>query len=116
MVFDECPFCHKLFAVEQVSKEQIDSNIVTPTISAPRIAAGRFTPNPPRPDDVDSEDFITYKVLYRCKQCGKEWGKLSEKEVGIPHSYVEAEGEKSEADADREEEMAREEDYARAEE
>ena len=59
------------------------------------------------------EDFITYKLGYRCKHCGKQWTQLSVKAVEIPESYLENEEEKTDYDADKEEEEAREEEYDR---
>ncbi len=52
------------------------------------------------------EGYITYKLGYRCKHCGKQ---------DVPKSYVENEEEKTDYDADKEEEEAREEEYAREE-
>ena len=37
------------------------------------------------------EDWVSYKLTYRCKHCGKEWTKMSEKEVELPRSYVKEE-------------------------
>ena len=34
------------------------------------------------------EGLVTYRLTYRCKHCGKEWTKLSEKEVDLPESYI----------------------------
>jgi hypothetical protein len=59
------------------------------------------------------EAFITYKALYKCKHCGKEWTKLSVEEKRIPREYLEDEREKTDYDAHVEEEEAREEEYAR---
>lgn len=44
-----------------------------------------------------SEDWISYKLTFRCKRCGNEWSKISEKEVELPRDYVKSEYE----DADR---------------
>ncbi len=57
------------------------------------------------------EAFLAYKLTYRCKDCGKEWTKLSVDEVGIPKSYVEDEEENTEYDADKEAEESKEEEY-----
>ena len=59
------------------------------------------------------EAFITYKALYKCKHCRKEWAKLSVEEIPLPREYVENEEEKTDYDAHVEEEEAREEQYAR---
>jgi hypothetical protein len=122
-MLDECPFCHKPFAVQEVSKEQVDSALVKSSTQPGRVGTTRLSrlgsgqlgqpPSPERPEYAPSEDFLTYQVPYRCKYCGKEWTKLEEKEVDIPRSYVGAEQEKTDVDAGREEEAAREEDYAR---
>ncbi len=113
MVLEECPFCHKLFVAEQVSREQVDSNIVSNQPHVFPSGSSRITSGPwyPRTSSAEppAEDFITYKLTYRCKHCGKEWTKLSEKEVNIPRSYIEDEEERTEYDADKEEEEAREE-------
>jgi ribosomal protein L44E len=110
MVLGECPFCHRLLAAEQVSKEEVDSSITVDQREPARIAAGRYTPTK-GPTDYPAEDLITYKLTFRCKHCGKEWTKLSNKEVDLPRSYVLGEEEKTEYDA--EEEGAREEEYVR---
>ncbi len=121
MVLHECPFCHKLFAAQPVSKEQVGSDEVTKwidvdpikrehyrrgmfgnlgVVTEPGVRFERIADHP--------EDFITYKLTYRCKDCGKEWSKFSVKEVDIPKQYVEAEEEKTDYDAEKEEEYARE--------
>lgn len=108
LVLEECPYCHKLFSVEQISKAEVDSNIITPE----RVISGRGYDIP----DAPSMDFITYSTTYKCKHCGKEWTKPTEREVDIPRAYVEAEQEKTEYDADRQEEQARQEQEAKGEE
>jgi len=108
LVLERCPYCHKLFSAEEISKDQVDSDIITPE----RIISRRSYD----PHDPPSMDFITYKMTYRCKHCGKEWTELEKKEFDIPRSYAEAEQEKTEYDADREEETAREEQEARGDE
>jgi hypothetical protein len=62
---------------------------------------------------ISPEAFITYKSLYKCKHCGREWTKISVEAKKIPRAYVEDEGEKTDYDAHVEEEEAREEQYAR---
>ena len=117
----ECPFCHKLRAAQQVAKEEIDSNEVTKQTAVfqqgtlgmglgrigigPEIGIERVADHP--------EDFITYKLTYKCKDCGKEWSKLAVKEVELPKKYVKDEEEKTDYDASREAEDAREEEYSR---
>jgi hypothetical protein len=41
------------------------------------------------------EDWVSYKLTYRCKHCGKEWTKISEKEIELPRSYVKSEYEEA---------------------
>jgi hypothetical protein len=50
------------------------------------------------------EAFVAYQFTYRCKDCGKEWAKFSVKEVALPEEDLEDEEEKTEYDADKEEE------------
>lgn len=61
------------------------------------------------------EAFITYKMTYRCKHCGKEWTKISVEAKTLPRDYVIDEDEKTEADAETESEDAREVEYIREE-
>ncbi len=82
----ECPFCHRPFSAELVSKEKLDSSMVVPE-PAEKIQIGRDLTSPLS----RSEDWIGYKLTYRCKHCGKEWTRTSEKEVELPRSYVENE-------------------------
>lgn len=59
------------------------------------------------------EEFITYKMTYACKHCGKQWARLSVKEVEIPRNYAKDKEEKTDYDVHQEEEEVREEGYAR---
>ena len=88
MVLESCPFCHRPFAAEQVSREQVDSS---------KQNVLKF--------------FTTYKILYKCKHCGKEWSKTEtvEREVEGKVAWRE---QASEADVAREAEEAREEQEA----
>jgi hypothetical protein len=122
-VLEECPFCHRPFSAEQISKEEVDSSIVMEQSGSmgagglrgltgmlglaiePGLSIETIASNP--------EDYITYKLGYRCKHCGKQWTRLSVKAVDVPKSYVENEEEKTDYDADKEEEEAREEEYDR---
>jgi hypothetical protein len=61
------------------------------------------------------EAFITYKMTYGCKHCGKEWTKISAETKPLPRDYVIDEAEKTDADAEVEAEGAREEEYVREE-
>ncbi len=110
MVLEECPFCHKFLAVELMSKEVIDTAEALREKDAffkmgITIETGERVVDHP-------EAFITYRFLYRCKDCGKEWAKFKVEEVGIPGGYGEDEEEKADYDADKEEEEGREEQFA----
>lgn len=59
------------------------------------------------------EAFITYKVGYKCKHCGQVWSKIEMEEKPLPRDYVVDDEEKTDADAEVEDEAAREEEYAR---
>ena len=111
MVLEECPFCHKFLAAELLSKEGVDTGDALREKDAffrmgVTVETGERIADHP-------EAFITYRYLYRCKDCGKEWSKFKVQEVGIPREYPEDEDEKTDYDADKEEEEAREEQYAR---
>lgn len=99
MVLHECPFCHKLLAAELVSKEQVDAHEVKTHSPSPPTAVDPQSPFRPRrtiplnlirPSDREAtgptEEFVTYKLVFRCKNCGKEWSKMSQKEYDIPQS------------------------------
>jgi hypothetical protein len=118
MVLEECPFCHRLLAAEKISKEQVDSN-TQGLLKDPRtfesgvkvLPAGRR--NIPVPDifaPSPVQYFITYKILYRCKHCGKEWTKTSTEENEIARSDAGVE-QASSADVAREAEWAKEEEH-----
>ena len=131
MVLHQCPFCHRPFEAELLSKEQVDSSEVANVGDFPLETsfAGGLTEGGlvvsrgslvlGLSDDekeavaMRPEAFITYKALYKCKHCGKEWTKISVEEKPIPRAYVEAEEEKTDYDAHIEAERAREEEYAR---
>jgi hypothetical protein len=34
------------------------------------------------------EAFITYRMIYRCHHCGREWTKISVEEKPLPREYV----------------------------
>lgn len=52
------------------------------TIPEATVAGRDMTPR------SEGEGLVSYKLTYRCKHCGKEWTKLSEKEVNLPESYI----------------------------
>jgi len=111
LVLEECPFCHKFLAAELLSKEEIDTAEALKEKDAffkmgITIETGERVADHP-------EAFITNRFAYRCRDCGKEWARFSVREVGIPREYPEDEEEKTDYDAGREEEDAREEQYAR---
>ena len=64
---------------------------------------------------IHPEAFITYRMTYRCKHCGKEWTKISVEAKPLPRDYVIDEAEKTDADGEVEAEEAREEEYVREE-
>jgi hypothetical protein len=128
MVLHECPFCHRPFEAELLSKEQVDSSERSRVSDFPveRALGGQlseggmyFSPMFGPTDDEKAavamrpEAFLTFKETYKCKHCGKEWTKLSVEEKRIPREYLEDEREKTDYDAHIEEEEAREEEYAR---
>lgn len=132
MVLRECPFCHRPFEAEALSKEQVDSNEVTKVSDFPseknpltgQINQGGFvmsrgslvlglSEEEKNTVAMRPEAFITYKLSYRCRHCGKEWTKLQVEEKPIPRAYIEDEEEKTDYDAHVEEKEAREEEYAR---
>ncbi len=121
MVLKECPFCHRPFEATIISKGQIDSSEVTKQgrdtfLERIRGLQGNLIPKVSIDRIADHPGaYITYKLTYRCKHCGKEWTKLSVEEVGIPKEYVEDEEEKTEYDAEQEAKQSREEEYAREE-
>ncbi len=127
MVLRECPFCHRPFEAELLSKEQVDSSDVAKVGNFPQALTGGMRATGPSRNmlilglSVDRrqavgmrpEAFITYQLNYRCKHCGKEWTKISVEEKQIPREYLEEDREKTDYDAHVEEEEARGEEYAR---
>lgn len=108
LVLDSCPACHRPFALVQVSKEPVDSSTEDMLKEPPRMASGRYTPivNP-----TPVEFVTTYKIVYRCKHCGKEWSKTETEEREVDRKNAGPE-QASEADVAREAEEAREEQQA----
>jgi hypothetical protein len=127
MVLHECPFCHRLFEAQLLSKEQVDSSESTRVGDFPLtgsmfggITWGGYSKGPlilglseVHKDGIarNPQAFITYKLSYKCKHCGTEWSKLSVEEKPIPREYLVDDQEKTDYDADVEEEEAREEEY-----
>jgi len=110
LVLEECPFCHKFLAAELLSKAEIDTAEALKEKDAffkmgITIETGeRVTDHP--------ESFVTNRFAYKCRECGKEWTKFSVLELGLPGEYGEDEDDKTDYDAGKEEEDAREEQYA----
>ena len=93
MVLDECPYCHRPFEGELLSTEPVDANEV--------LRRTRLGPK--------AQAYLTYKETYRCRHCAKTWSRIKVETVGLPPQYIQDSTEKSEYDADVEEEEAREE-------
>ena len=110
MVLEECPFCHKFLAAELVSKQVVDTAEVLKEkdvfykLGVPVETGERMADNP--------EMFVTYKLGFKCRQCGKEWSGLKVEGIQAPKEYAETEEEESDNDPQGEEEEAREEQYA----
>ncbi len=62
------------------------------------------------------EELVAYRLTYKCKDCGKEWGKTSVENIQIPREYVKDEEEKTDYDTEIETKEAREEEMAREQE
>jgi ribosomal protein L37AE/L43A len=73
----ECPFCHKHFAAELISRDHVDTSelkaedfpMVRPPMRGPSLGLRPVT-----------EVYVTFKLNYRCKHCGREWSKISTEE------------------------------------
>ena len=96
MVLEECPFCHKFLAAELISKLEIDTAEILKEkdvfykLGVPVETGERMTDNP--------EMFLTYKLGFKCRQCGKEWSKLKVEGVKTPKDHGESDGEESDYD------------------
>jgi len=113
LVLEECPFCHKFLAAELLSKEEIDTAEALKEKDAffkmgITIETGERVADHP-------EAFTAYRFAYKCRDCGKEWNKFKIREVGVPREYAEDEEDRADYDAGKEDEDAREEQYAREE-
>jgi len=109
-------------AAELVSKKQVDANLMDRPSDFPNAEDVRRVSTAGRMDAVagsiaavdrptpapKSEQVMAFKFTYKCKHCGKEWSKVSTQDVQVPREYVEGEEEKTELDASREAEDARE--------
>jgi hypothetical protein len=137
MVFRECPFCHRPLEAQLLSKTEIDSSEATKMSDFPvemspvqGITQGGLRPaiaggmmglvfgleeSDRNAIALHPEAFLTYKMTYRCKHCGKEWTRISIESKPLPREYVVDEEEKTDADAEAEAGEAREEEYVREE-
>jgi len=137
LVLRECPFCHRPLEARLLSKEEIDSADAAKVVDFPLemspvrgITQGGLMPATTTGvmgsviglDESDRnaiashpEAFLTYKMSYRCKHCGKEWTKISVETKYFPRDYVIDEEEKTDADAETEAEEAREGEYVEEE-
>jgi hypothetical protein len=137
LVLRECPFCHRPLEARLLSKEEIDSAEAAKVVDFPLemspvrgITQGGLMPATTTGvmglviglDESDRnaiashpEAFLTYKMSYRCKHCGKEWTKISVETKSLPRDYVIDEEEKTDADAETEAEEAREGEYVEEE-
>jgi hypothetical protein len=113
LVLEECPFCHKFLAGELMSKEVVDTAEALKEKDA-LFKMGITIETGERIADHPGA-FVTYRFAYRCRECGKEWNKFKVRDVEVPREYVEDEEEKTDYDADGEDEDAREEQYAKEE-
>ena len=95
MVLRQCPFCHRPFEAEALAKEQVDSSEVTKVSDFPietnrvtgqtmegGFAIGRDLLFVLSEDErnivaMRSEAYITCKVSYECKHCGKKMDQAS---------------------------------------
>lgn len=129
MVLHECPFCHRSFEAQVLSKEEVDSSEATKVGDFP-VKVSRLTGQVTQggfqgplllglgEDErtavaMHPEAFITYKLSYECKHCGKKWTKLEVEKKALPRAYLVDEEEVTDSEARVEEEEAREEEYAR---
>jgi hypothetical protein len=113
LVLEECPFCYKFLAAELMSKTEVDTSEVLKEKDV-FFKLGLAIDTGERVAD-HPEAFITNRLTYRCRDCGKEWTRFRIREVELPKEFVEDEEEKTDYDVDREAENAREEEYARQE-
>lgn len=102
MVSEECPYCHKFLGAELVTKQVIDTADILKEkdafykLGVPVETGERITENP--------ELFVTYKLGFKCRQCGKEWSKLKLEGVKVPKEYAESEDEETDNDGESDEE------------
>ncbi len=113
-----------MLAAQVLSKEEVDSSELakqtdfstTPPVGRGRWGAAVWPEGGIQRIADRPEEVVTYKLTYRCKDCGKEWSKLSVEKIDIPKEYVEDEEEKTDYDAEIETKEAREEEMAREQE
>jgi hypothetical protein len=129
LVLRECPYCHRPFEAQLLSKEKIDSSQATKVGDFPiemsslgGLSEGGLTPvdagglmgmvlgldeSTRNAIALQPEAFITYRMTYRCKHRGKEWTRTSAETIPLPRDHVIDEEERTDADADTEREEAR---------
>ena len=101
LVSEECPYCHKFLGAELVSKQEIDTADILKEkdifykLGVPVETGERITENP--------EQFVTYKLGFKCRQCGKEWSKLKLEGVKTPKGYTESEDDEPDYNGESEE-------------
>ena len=110
MVSEECPFCHKFLGAELLSKEVIDTAEALKEKDALFKMGITIETGERIADHPDA--FIAERFAYRCSDCGKEWTKFRVREVGINREAGEDDEEKADFDAGKDEEDAKEEQYA----
>jgi hypothetical protein len=103
LVLRECPFCHRPLEALLLSKEEIDSSEATKVSDFPvemspltgmtqgGLSLGTILgldESERNAIAMNPEAFITYRLTYRCKHCGKEWTKISSEEKPLPRDYV----------------------------
>lgn len=110
MVSEECPYCHKFLGAELVTKQEIDTaNILKEKdafyrLGVPVETGEKMVENP--------EMFVTYKLGFKCRQCGKEWSNFKVEGVKVPRESAEGEDEVSDFDVEVDEDDPVEEQFA----
>ena len=71
-ILDRCPSCGKLFAGEEIKREEIDSTDILKKNLRPEILL-----RSPRHQNLTPTDYVfkTTRVTYQCKYCNYQWSK-----------------------------------------